>query len=340
MLTRGTLEWNRWRADNPRVYPDLDQHSLYSKQHGELLDFRGVDFTQCQFRQAFFSHVDLSGANLWAANCWRAHFLNCVLDSANLYHSHFERVRFENVSLRGTDFFWVKLAVATFIGIDLSQATRLAGNIHYAMTVDVGTMEKTAAGLGRFPQNQADIENFYREAGVPEHLIEYYRSRIGMEAPFYRAFISYNRGDAAFARWLYERLSEEGVDCTLDEKHFKIGEPLYGEMQRATSASERMLLCCSKASLTSPWVDAEISMALAEERRRMKAGEPPTYLLPLALDGYLLDTYDDGKAELLRSRVAADFRTWKNDKWSCYSELQRVLDALRRPFGSSSIPSA
>jgi hypothetical protein len=90
-----------------------------------------------------------------------------------------------------------------------------------------------------------------------------------------------------------------------------------------------MLLCCSRDALTSPWVNDEIVMALAVERERRKSGRAGVFLLPLLLDGYLMEDYADGKADILSSRVAADFRQ-RSAKWFEDPQFQRLLQALRK----------
>lgn len=76
---------------------------------------------------------------------------------------------------------------------------------------------------------------------------------------------------------------------------------------------DKALLCCSKDSLSRWWVDNEITVALAKEeqltkqrRHKMRA------LILLNLDGHIFSgEWQTGKAEQVRSRLAADFTGWE-----------------------------
>ena len=78
---------------------------------------------------------------------------------------------------------------------------------------------------------------------------------------------------------------------------------------------DKVLLCCSEKSLTSWWVDKEVSKALKKEERLWKErGKPVLAIIPLNLDGYLFDPqWQDWKKQHLTDRLAADFTGWETD---------------------------
>jgi hypothetical protein len=102
------------------------------------------------------------------------------------------------------------------------------------------------------------------------------------------------------------------------------------EVDRGIKLWDKVLLCCSEASLKkSPWVDGEIDKALAKEEQLWRErGGKVLSLIPLNLDGYL-SQWDSGKASVLRSRAAANFRGWETSNAKFEMELERVLKALR-----------
>ena len=102
---------------------------------------------------------------------------------------------------------------------------------------------------------------------------------------------------------LGSELSEAGVDPAVaiaqaDREH-----------AQGSRRWDKVLLCCTRASLNSWWVDNEINATFEKERQFMKErGAQAQILMPLNLDDCLFsDEWQSVNDLQLQSRVVADF---------------------------------
>jgi len=122
------------------------------------------------------------------------------------------------------------------------------------------------------------------------------------------------------------------------------GDDIYDQIESAIQRSDKVLLCCSKASLSSWWVESEIDAAFAKERHLAdEKGAKSIALIPLNIDGTLFE-WRSGRAEKLRSRLAADFTGWEEDDPKFQRQVDRLALGLRvrdvfRLFDEPNLPA-
>jgi hypothetical protein len=241
-------------------------------------------------------------------------------DGANLMWTDLTRADLTQATIGGT--IWG--------GIDLRSVRGLDTLKHQGPSmIDISTLYLSQ---GQIP------EVFLRGAGIPEDFIPYIKSLVGRPLEFYSCFISYSQKDKSFARRLHDQLQARGIRCYLDEHQMVPGDDIYEQIDRGIRLWDKVLLCCSQASLSSWWVDNEINKAFEKERRFMKErGAKVLALIPLDLDGFLFK-WTSGKAEEVKARLAADFTGWKRSNRRFEREFERVVRALRSDEAAREAP--
>jgi hypothetical protein len=126
----------------------------------------------------------------------------------------------------------------------------------------------------------------------------------------------------------------------LDEHQILVGDNIYTEVDQGVRLWDKVLLCASKASLTSWWVDREVETAIEKEQRLWKErGTEVLALIPLNLDGFMFsDEWTGAHASTMRKRLAADFTGWKRSTKKFDEQFERVVKALRADSGKREPP--
>jgi uncharacterized protein YjbI with pentapeptide repeats len=368
-LRAGVLSWNAWRTKQPTVTPDLSGADLALRDlrqadlhHANLSEadlggslLSGAILTESTLRDARLEGAILSDATV---GIFDVDFYGVdpgdrgqeIRDTVGTTDYLIRSKGSSNWGPQVQGFQIADLSGSILEGADLSRAI-LAGVVLRASSLARATFGRTlldcdlggASGLDEIKHNApSQITNRSIASLVPP-LPERFLRGIGLQdwqiisarthrvSDYFSCFISYSHEDARFATLLHDRLQAKGIRCWLDRHQMLPGDDIYEQVDRGIKLWDKTLLCCSRASLTSWWVDNEIDVAFEKERALMKErGRKTLALIPVDLDGYLFSAaFQSGKKQQLASRLAADFLSWESDGTKFERGFERLSNALR-----------
>jgi len=347
----GMGRWNLWREENPHVLPDFQEADFWH-ENISLFDFSSANLSGADLRCVNLCNADLTNANLSNAKLGLARLRGATLTGANLRNAdlHAADLQFaglENAQLCSANLKHANLTMANLAKANFDQSTLGftifgSNDLDEAIGLDAVVHEyRSVIGLDTFYRSGNRIpESFLRGCGVKEEFIQYLPSFLNEPILHFSCFISYSHEDKAFARLLHDRLQGQGIRCWLDEHQLLPGDDIHDRIDQGIRLWDKVLLCASKSSLTSWWVDGEINRAFQKEVAIMKeSGRKVLALIPLNLDGFLFsDDYQSGKKAEIKSRIAANFVRWEKDHALFDGELEKVIRALRMDEGGREKP--
>jgi len=286
ILKQGVMIWNRWREAIPDVRPDLS----------------GADLSRADLRGAHLNFVDLSGADLIDAHLSGAYLIEAKLIGAHLSYATFSEA-----------FVWGTI----FADVDLRQVRGLD-----TVNQDGAASEISIRTIYR---SKGDIPaSFLRGAGVPDSFIEYMHSLVGNPIEYFSCFISYSSKDETFVRRLYNDLQGNNVRCWFAPEDLRWGEKTRYGIDEAIRLHDKLLLVLSKNAIASGWVEHEVKLALAKERK-----EKRKVLFPVRLDQAVLESSLAWATEIRHERNIGNFTGWKeHDRYqAAFTRLLRDLKA-------------
>jgi len=306
ILRKGKRKWDLWRADNPRVVPNLSRADLLLEDLHSF-DLSGARLVKANLQQADLSFADLNGADLTGAN----------LNYANLSESFMIDTKLRKADLSTANLYWAQFNNTDFTEAVVGNTIFANSNLNWAIGLEtVEHRGPSSIGIDAIYISNGKIPHvFLRGAGVPEVFISYMESLNFAGIEFYSLFISYSTKDQEFAERLRTDLRAKGVRCWFAPYDIRSGKKLHEQIDEAIRVHDKLLLILSPASMESEWVKTEISKA---RKMEIKEGRRVLYPIRLCPFGMLRDwecfDADAGKdsAREIREYFIPDFSNWKN----------------------------
>ncbi len=336
ILRRGVPEWNRWREDNPTVWPHLlkvafpkakldgvnleNANLLQANLEGASLvgaRLRNANLKEADLRRANLQGADLEEANLYGAKLQDANLERTILRHANLLRAEFERTKLTSATLGYTSF--DHRIIEGGLGLDAVYHSEHS-------IVDAQIFHATAQFLRRKPDLTRPVQWFLQNAQVPDLLTKGAFEIWSQKREWSTCFVSYSHKDKEFAARLSASLDSKGITCWRDDRRLSLGSGIFEEVRGAIIHHDRTLICCSRDALTRPWVNEEANVAFEKERQTGKK-----VVLPIDIDGCLREPESlevSPLVERLQRRLIADFRKW-NYPQDYEMALNRLTEELR-----------
>ena len=205
------------------------------------------------------------------------------------------------------------------------------------MDVDLSTVEGLEAvqhigpssiGIDTIYLSHGKIpEVFLKGAGVPNSFLEYMHSLVGKPVEYYSCFISYSSKDEALAERLYADLQSHDVSCWYAPEDLKWGVYIRQGINEGIRLHDKLLLVLSKHSIASGWIEHEVKIARAREKKENKP-----ILFPVRVDKAIFDCPFDWATEIRHERNIGDFTRWKN-----HDDYEKVFNRLLRDLKSEAM---
>ena len=330
-LEQGVDVWNKWRKENPDIFPDLKGMCIAgSALFGANLnrtDLNGAKFIHCNLSSDKPTYLDLGGStafgvqiapvDLSGANLSKAELEWVDLSNANLSDAVISKTILTDANLNGANFNSAHIGFVTFGNNDLSQVKGLNTVKHFGPSnIDIGTIYHSK---GNIP------EMFLRGTGIPDSFIAYMATLTEKALRFYSCFISFAESDEAFSEKLYSDLLATGVRCWRWKEDAQWGKALLRSIDEAIHLHDELIIICSEDSLNSPAVLREIERALQKEDQLARQGNESEVLFPVRLDDYIFDEWSHHRKADVTSKNVGDFRQWKDPEL-----YQKALRRLMR----------
>ncbi|MGB5255049.1 MAG: toll/interleukin-1 receptor domain-containing protein [Sedimenticolaceae bacterium] len=343
LLQTAPEDWNEWRDEHPELQIDLAKADLSGQ------DLQGINLQNVRLDKARLVKANLSGNNLSGASLRRVNARKAVLNGtrlcgadlamSNLLEADLAEADLYKADLRGARLTGANLASASLVRADLLGAQLHKANFTGALlseTVFADTTLNSVKGLDTCRHRGPSIMDlrtlqlsgnlplvFLQGCGLPERVISQLSSIFDQAGQYYSCFISYAGRDEAFANHLHAELQKHGVRCWYAPEDMKIGAKILDSLDQAIKLNDKVLLVLSDNSLSSGWVEDEITKAFAEERKRSNS----LVVIPIRIDDAVMHTEASWAVKLRDNRNIGDFSQWQNPTILA-AKIQRLLRDL------------
>ncbi|MBI1314838.1 TIR domain-containing protein [bacterium] len=362
---RGRLAITRWRKANPEVLLNLSDADLQdvdlrgaNLKRADLTgaDLRGADLVGAQLGEADLTRADLRGARLVKTDCYQTRFFKATLRDAECSGAYFRRAEMTQIDLSGADLAKADLVEAnlsngslkgaTLVGADLSNSCLTGVDLREAvvgwtvfgrldLTQPIGVEQLQHVGPSTLGIDTAVLSHgklppeFLRGCGISEGILQNWAACFGHPFESLTCFIRFAPDDASFAQHLFRLAQDKGLRCWLDGAPESASERRSRTSPRTYESTERILLCASKASLTSWWIEDEFERVFEREQRLKKeTGRDVRLLYPLNLDGFMFGGDWKHAREKQIAKQAIDFVGWRRNEAKLDQELTKLLQTM------------
>jgi hypothetical protein len=143
-------------------------------------------------------------------------------------------------------------------------------------------------------------------------------------------FLSHSTKDQRFCRRIRQDLSHNGVPTWYFPEDADWGQPVWGQIDRGINLYDKLVVVCSKHSLTSAPVLREIERALQREDDELRrTGKAKHILFPVRLDNFLFDTWQHARKPDVLTKVVGDFRGWNRNPNKYDAAFRKLLSSLQ-----------
>ena len=343
LLQTAPEDWNAWRDEHPDLRIDLAKADL-SGQDLQGINLQNARLDKARLVKTNLSGSDLSGASLRRVNARKAVLVGARLRGADLAMSNLLEADLAEADLYKADLREARLTGANLATAGLVRADLLGAQLHKANftgallseTVFADTTLNSVRGLDTCRHRGPSIMDlrtlqlsgnlplvFLQGCGLPERVISQLPSILDQTGQYYSCFIGYAGRDDAFANHLHAELQKYGVRCWYAPEDMKIGAKILDSLDQAIQLNDKVLLVLSASSLSSGWVEDEITKAFAAERKR---GNSPV-VIPIRIDDAVMHTDASWAVKLRDNRNIGDFSQWQ-DPMVFAEKVKRLLRDL------------